>query len=159
MNAWYMHPLRVRYGETDKMAVVYHTNYVTWFEIGRTSWIRNAGLSYREIEERGLLLPVVNLEASFIQPARYDDEVTVYTRVIEFTKVRIKFEYQVLLGDQTNGGTTVTCTDETPAGGKLLAKGTSLHGWIDSDWKVVALNRAAPDVYELLRKLSSGEAE
>lgn len=138
------------------MAVVYHTNYINWFEIGRTEWIRHSGLAYRAIEESGLLLPVVNLEASYVQPARYDDEVTVYTRVTEFTKVRIRFEYQVLLGDQTEGGRTVECA-EIP-NGKLLAKGATLHGWINADWKVVALDRAAPDIYERIRKAVSGEA-
>ncbi|MBB6691246.1 acyl-CoA thioesterase [Cohnella xylanilytica] len=157
VNEWFMHPLRVRYQETDKMAVVYHTNYITWFEIGRTEWIRHAGLSYREIEERGLLLPVVHLEASYLQPAQYDDLVTICTRVTEFTKVRLRFEYRVVLGDRTEGGAIRTSQEEPE--GKLLAKGGTLHGWINSDWKVVGLDRAAPDVYELLRRTAEGEAK
>lgn len=157
MSAWFMHSLRVRYGETDRMAVVYHTNYINWFEIGRTEWIRHSGLAYRSIEESGLLLPVVNLECSYVQPARYDDVVTVFTRVTEFTKVRIRFEYQVLLGDYTNGGQTAECADVPE--GKLLAKGTSLHGWINADWKVVALDRTAPDIYERIQRVIGGEAK
>lgn len=55
-STWVLHPLRVRYQETDQMGVVFHGNYVTWFEIGRTEWIRNAGYDYKTIEEQGLLL-------------------------------------------------------------------------------------------------------
>ncbi|CAM3879907.1 thioesterase family protein [Cohnella lubricantis] len=157
MSAWFKHSLRVRYGETDRMAVVYHTNYINWFEIGRTEWIRHTGLAYRAIEERGLLLPVVNLECSYIQPARYDDVVTVFTRVTEFTKVRIRFEYQVLLGDYTDGGAEAECA-EVPEG-KVLARGASLHGWINNNWKVVALDRTAPEIYELIKRTIGGEAK
>jgi acyl-CoA thioester hydrolase len=152
-----MHPVRVRYQETDKMAVVYHTNYITWFEIGRTEWIRQAGLSYKEIEDRGLLLPVVHLEASYLQPAKYDDWVTIFTRVSEISKVRLRFDYRVVLGDFTQAGAAFA-EDGEPEG-KLLAKGSTLHGWINDDWKVVALDRKAPDIYELLRRRAQGEAE
>ncbi|MBP1976302.1 thioesterase family protein [Cohnella thailandensis] len=150
MSQWFMHPIRVRYQETDKMAVVYHTNYINWFEIGRTEWIRQAGVSFRDIEEKGLMLPVVHLEASYLKPAKYDDWITVCTRVTEFSKVRLRFEYKVLLGDVTSEGRVTGEAPEAP----LLTSGSSLHGWINSDWKVVGIDKKAPELYELLKKLA-----
>jgi acyl-CoA thioester hydrolase len=93
--AWRLYPIRVRYQETDQMGVVFHGNYVTWFEIGRTEWIRAAGYDYKSIESKGLLLPVIDLACSYISPARYDDLVLVCTRIAECTPLRISFESQV----------------------------------------------------------------
>jgi acyl-CoA thioester hydrolase len=86
---------RVRYGETDQMGVVHHANYLHYFEIGRTEMIRDAGLVYAELEREGLRLPVVEVGARFLLPARYDDVLVVRTRVSEVTAVRIRFEYTV----------------------------------------------------------------
>lgn len=152
MGDWFLHALRVRYQETDRMKVVYHTNYVTWFEIGRTEWIRQAGIAYRDIEEKGLLLPVVRLEANFHQPASYDDWVTVCTRVTEMTKVRLRFEYRIMLGDLTQNG-QIRHADPAPEG-KLLASGGTLHGWVNGDWKPARLDREAPEVYATLVELA-----
>ncbi|RUS44540.1 thioesterase family protein [Cohnella sp. AR92] len=149
MSKWFMHPIRVRYQETDKMAVVYHANYINWFEIGRTEWIRQTGLSFRDIEEKGLMFPVVHLEASYLKPAKYDDWITICVRVTEFTKVRLRFEYKVLLGDHALEG---TLREELPEA-TLLTSGSSLHGWINADWKVVALDKKAPELYALLKGL------
>ncbi|MBB6732628.1 acyl-CoA thioesterase [Cohnella zeiphila] len=151
MGDWFLFPLRVRYQETDKMAVVYHTNYITWFEIGRTEWIRQAGFSYRDIEERGLLLPVVNVEASYAQPARYDDWVTVCTRVAQLSKVRIQFEYRVVRKEEAGIETPAPSYSSELPEGTLLASGSTTHGWINEKWKVVGLDRAAPDIYDVLR--------
>jgi len=153
MAEWFWWPLRARYQETDKMAVVYHTNYITWFEIGRTEWIRQIGLSYKDIEDRGLLLPVVQVEASYAQPARYDDWVFVCTRVAELTKVRIRFEYRVVRPEPAGEPLVPAFAPDLPAG-TLLASGSTTHGWINTEWKVVGLDRKAPDVYELLRSRS-----
>ena len=83
MPIWHLHPLRVRYQETDQMGVVYYANYLTWFEIGRTEFVRHFGTTYREIEAKGLLLPVVDAECSYLSPARYDDRVAVCTTIAE----------------------------------------------------------------------------
>ena len=78
---WHQSQLRVRYEETDQMGVVYHANYLTWFEIGRTELIRALGYPYRKIEEKGLLLPVTEADLKFRKPAHYDDLIGIYTRV------------------------------------------------------------------------------
>jgi acyl-CoA thioester hydrolase len=75
------HTLRVRYGETDQMNVVYHANYATYFEVGRTEAIRNLGLSYREMEEMGVEMPVTELTIRYLRAARYDDLLTVRTQL------------------------------------------------------------------------------
>ncbi|MXO78345.1 YbgC/FadM family acyl-CoA thioesterase, partial [Paenibacillus sp. OT2-17] len=78
---WYGASLRVRYQESDQMGVVYHANYLNWFEIGRTEMIRQAGFNYRSMEERGVLLPVIEINAKYASPARYDDLITIYTAI------------------------------------------------------------------------------
>ena len=65
--------LRVRYQETDQMGLVHHSVYLVWFEAGRTEWLREQGLSYRECEAKGWLLPLIESGCKYLQPARYDD--------------------------------------------------------------------------------------
>jgi acyl-CoA thioester hydrolase len=71
--------VRVRYGETDKMRVVYHGNYVQYFEVGRVEAIRTLGISYKDMEDAGIIMPVIEWQAKFLRPARYDDLLTVKT--------------------------------------------------------------------------------
>ena len=87
--------LRVRYADTDQMGVVYYANYLVWFEVGRTEWLRQTGWSYREMEEDGVALPVIEAHCEYRQPLRYDDEVDIATRAVLVTPVRIRFEYEV----------------------------------------------------------------
>jgi len=87
---------RVRYGETDQMGVVYHANYFAYFEIGRTDLIRTFGVSYAELETQGVRLPVVDVTARFLEPARYDDELAIETTLADASFVRLRFEYRVL---------------------------------------------------------------
>jgi len=75
------HTLRVRYGDTDQMGVVYHANYATYFEVGRTEAIRTLGLTYREMEESGIEMPVTELAIRYLRAARYDDLLTVRTQL------------------------------------------------------------------------------
>ena len=71
--------VRVRYSETDQMGVVYHGNYAQYFEMGRVEWLRNKGISYKWMEENGIVLPMVSLTINYKKPARYDDLITVKT--------------------------------------------------------------------------------
>lgn len=87
--------LRVRYAETDQMGVAYHGEYFAWFEVGRTDLLRGHGLTYRELEMQGLRLPVIETQARFLKPARYDDVLEIRTRVLELGGVRISFAYEV----------------------------------------------------------------
>ena len=87
--------IRVRYAETDQMGVVYHGNYAQYFEMGRVEWLRNKGVSYKSMEENGIMLPVVSLNMNYKKPAVYDDELTVVTRLKYLGGVKIEFEYEI----------------------------------------------------------------
>jgi acyl-CoA thioester hydrolase len=109
----------VRYAETDKMGIVYHANYLPWFEIGRTQLLREQGLAYRKLEADGFLLPVLEISAKYIRPAQYDDTLTIVTTLTEKPTLRIRLQYQVFNGDV------------------LLATGESLHAFIDREGRPV----------------------
>jgi len=87
--------IRVRYSETDQMRVVYHGNYAQYFEIGRVEWLRNKGISYKWMEENGIMLPVVSLNINYKKPARYDELLTLKTVLLNKTSVKIEFGYEL----------------------------------------------------------------
>lgn len=91
----YQFQVRVRYAETDQMGVVYHGNYAQYFEMGRVEWLRNMGISYKWMEENGVMLPVVSLSMNYKKPARYDDLLTVKTILKSQTSVKIEFDYEI----------------------------------------------------------------
>ena len=107
--------MRVRYAETDQMHVVYYANYLVWFEVGRTDWLRETGWSYREMEADGVGLPVIEAHCEYRQPARYDDEIEVVTRARLLTPVRIRFDYEVI----------------RRADGVVVAVGHTVHAAVD----------------------------
>jgi acyl-CoA thioester hydrolase len=88
--------VRVRYAETDRMGVVYYANYLVWFEIGRTELLRTLGWSYREMEEAGVSLPVIEAQCTYRRPAQYDDELDVRTEGRMLSPVRMEFNYEVV---------------------------------------------------------------
>lgn len=88
--------VRVRYSETDKMGVVYHTHYLVWFEIGRTEFLRAHGSSYRELEERDVFMPVLECYCRYRRSARYDDRVRIETRCRRVQRARLRFDYLVI---------------------------------------------------------------
>ncbi len=107
--------LRVRYAETDRMGVVYHANFLVWFEVGRTDWLRQSGWTYREMEAEGVGLPVIEAHCAYRQPVRYDDEVTITTRATRLSQVRVRFDYEIVLPD-----------------GAVSATGHTVHAAVDS---------------------------
>ena len=86
---------RVRYGETDQMGVVYHGNYPQYLEMGRVEWLRTLGISYKEMEENGIILPVISLRLNYKKSAIYDDLLTVRTILRKRPQVRIEFDYEI----------------------------------------------------------------
>jgi len=106
--------IRVRYGETDQMGVVYHANYATYFEVGRTEWLRQYGITYKSMEDTGILLPVISLEIKYKNPAKYDDELTVVTSIKNLPRARIEFDYELV-----------------NASGELLATGNTVLVFVD----------------------------
>src|SRR5437867_3614365 len=86
----------VRYGETDQMGYAHHAVPVLWFELGRVCWLRKHGLSYRDLEASGILLPVVGMNFRFHAPARFEDPLVIQTRLTGLEKTRITFESRIL---------------------------------------------------------------
>ncbi|NLJ08233.1 MAG: acyl-CoA thioesterase [Sphingobacteriales bacterium] len=87
--------IRITYADTDMMGFVYYGNYPVFYEKGRTELIRSLGLSYREMEEKGILMPVRNMKCEYYQPARYDDIIRVKTTVHEMPSSRMSFHYEI----------------------------------------------------------------
>lgn len=87
--------VRVRYSETDQMGVVYHGNYIPYFEIGRVEWLRNKGVSYKSMEENGIALPIVSMNINYKKSARYDELLTVITTFKSQTSVKIEFDCEI----------------------------------------------------------------
>lgn len=153
-NTWHQHILRVHYQDTDQMAVAHHANYVGWFEIGRTEMMRNAGIAYSNMEKLDLLLPVVDMSIQYRRPAHYDESLAVFTRVASFSAVRLQFEYEVRrIGEEPIPSNNTVITPY----GELLSKGTTMHMWINREWKPARIDKVAPDVFTLLNKKFSSE--
>ena len=125
--------LRVRYGETDQMGVVYYGAYLDWFTEGRTDVLRRNGLSYRQWEERGVFLPVIEVGCRYLRPARYDDLLKVETRISELTPVQIRFDYRLGLDRD-----------------RLLAEGFTRHAFVGRDGKAMNLRKRHTDIWEWL---------
>jgi len=103
----------VRYAETDMMGIVYHANYLPWFEVARTALLREQGFPYRQLETDGYRIPVLEVAAKFVRPALYDDTLTVVATIREKPLLRIRIEYEVFRGEE------------------LLATGSSAHAFCD----------------------------
>lgn len=93
--------IRVRYGETDQMGYVYYGNYAMYYEVGRVESLRKLGLSYKELEGMGVMMPVLENKSKFLHAALYDDHLKVVTTIREKPGARIKFEYDIFNGEGT----------------------------------------------------------
>ncbi len=95
LNFEHQTKLRVRYGETDQMGYCYYGNYAQYFEVGRVEAMREAGMSYRKMEERGIMLPVSDFSVKYHTPALYDDELTITTCISSVNGARLRFDYTI----------------------------------------------------------------
>jgi acyl-CoA thioester hydrolase len=127
-DEWHEAAIRVRYAETDRMGVVYHANYLIWFEIGRTEFCRARGVSYREMEENDrAFLVVAESYCRYKAPAYYDDELIVRTHVTELRRRSVRFGYEI-----------VRLSD-----GRIIAEGETGHVVTDPDNRVISM----PEIY------------
>ena len=101
-------PLLVRYGETDQMGVVHHSNYLRYFEVARLEWLSVLGVSYASMEKEGLIMPVIDIKATYKTPALFDDSLTIYVFLSELPRVKIIFSYEI-----KNQKGEIVCTGET----------------------------------------------
>lgn len=93
---YFDHTIRTRYAETDQMGVVYYGNYPQYLELGRVEWLRWLGVSYKEMEQEGIMLPVVSLQLNYKKPAFYDELITVRTKLKNITSSKIEFDYELI---------------------------------------------------------------
>ena len=108
--------VRVRYAETDTMGVVYHSNFLVYFEIGRTDYFRDLGFTYRELETKDIFMPVTECYCCYLVPAQYDDELEILTKFSTISRLKFKFTYEVLRMKDT----------------KVLAEGYTIHVPVNS---------------------------
>ena len=127
---------RVHYYETDKMAVVHHSNYIRWMEEARVAYLDDIGAGFAGLEARGVISPVIGVDCRYLRPCRFDDRVRIEVRITEFRGVRLRVAYEMF--------------NETT--GQLAATGTSEHCFLDADGSLIALKKLCPDIDEILRK-------
>ena len=124
---WHETTIRVRYAETDRMGVVYHANYLVWFEIGRTEFCRARGFAYKDMEENDrAFLVVAESYCRYKAPARYDDELVVRTHVTELRRRSVRFGYEIIRA----------------ASGQIIAEGETGHVVTDPNNRVISLPEA-----------------
>ncbi|OGF58767.1 MAG: hypothetical protein A2Y62_09685 [Candidatus Fischerbacteria bacterium RBG_13_37_8] len=114
---------RVFYKDTDKMGVVYYANYLYWFEIGRAEYMRSIGCSYKELEEKNYLMPVIEALCKYHHPATYDETIEIDTSIGSISKLKLRFDYKIFRKDDM----------------KLLAEGYTIHAYVDRNGKIQRL--------------------
>lgn len=127
--------LTVRYAETDRMGITHHANYLVWYEQARTEFTRMLGTSYGQIEEMGLLSPLLEIETKYLLPSTYEDEITVECRVVKVTPAQMEFCYRVFKQGEE----------------KPINTGRSRHAWVDKDsFRPASLKKRAPELFAAL---------
>lgn len=130
--------IKVRYAETDQMGIVHHSNYYIWFEVGRTEYITFCGMTYREMEDHNVLIPLIESSCKYIEAAKYGDEVILKTYIEELSSVKVKFKYEVIrLPDM-----------------RILATGTTTHVFVDKNLKIINLKKKNFEIWKLIYELS-----
>ncbi len=130
--------IRTRYSETDQMGIIYHANYLSWFEIGRTELLRSLSLNYKQLEDENILLPVIDAGCKYITAAKYDDLIKIRTKLVKLKGVRIKYEYEIIREED----------DE------LLAKGYTEHAFVNKQLKPVNFRKKHRELWDKLVELA-----
>lgn len=124
--------IKVRYAETDQMGIVHHANYYPWFEVARTDFLEDVVASYKDIEDMGLMLPLVNSHCDYKKPAKYGDEVVITSMITELNRVKMVVAYEVFVFDE------------------LIATGYTTHAFVNKDFKIVNVSKQFTEIYEKL---------
>lgn len=131
--------ITVRYAETDKMGIVHHSVYPIWYEVARTDLSKATGFSYSDMEQAGIMTPLISLECKFLSPAYYDDELTITCTVIKLSPVKIQFYYEVFKNDFKSPINT----------------GTTTHAIVNKDMKPINSKKIYPNIYAILEKMAN----
>lgn len=128
---------KINYYETDKMAIVHHSNYIRFFEEARLDMMDKFDLNYRKMEDMGIIIPVMSVDCKYIVPLCFDDEVKIHTKIIKFDGIKMEIAYEIYRDD-------VLCTT-----------GHSGHCFLDKDMKPFRMKRLYPDLYNKLKNLTA----
>lgn len=130
--------LKVRYAETDCMGVVHHSNYYVYFEAAREDLIEEIGMTYRELEELGVMMPLVETNCRYMEAAKYADNLIIETKVNELSPIKLKLTYEVRREEDN----------------KILAKGYTLQTFVDKEsFKIINLKKQRPELWACLEKI------
>ena len=124
--------ITVRYAETDRMGIAHHANYPVWYEEGRTEYIKHYGLTYSQMEEMGILLPLLNLECTYKRALQYEDTADIYTFMSDGSRTKMQFSYVLVRA------------------GKICATGKTVHGIVDKNLRPFNFEKRFPELYNLL---------
>ncbi len=137
-------PLTVRYAETDRMGIVHHSNYPVWFEVGRTEFIKQNGISYSDIEKKGILLPLLELKCRFISSSTYEDKIIVRTSIKSYTKTRLNFFYEIFKESNM----------ESP-----ITTGETVHVWTTPNLRPVNLQKYDEELFNIIARNAGADME
>ncbi|MBU3180260.1 acyl-CoA thioesterase [Clostridium psychrophilum] len=129
--------LKVRYVETDKMGIVHHSNYYVWFEVGRTEYITAIGMTYKEMEQNNIMLPVVESSCKYIEGAKNEDKIIIQTFIKELNGAKVIFNYNAV----------------RECDGKILARGSTTHAFVNEKFKIINIKKADSKVWSRFEKL------
>lgn len=127
---------KVQYYETDQMKVVHHSNYIRWFEEARIDYMEQLGMPYEDMEEKGIISPVISAEADYLRMVRFGDTVTIKAGMKEYNGIKLTIGYEV--------------TDDTT--GMVHCKGTTRHCFLNEQGRPVSLKRECPEYHEMFLK-------
>ncbi len=133
----------VRYAETDQMGIVHHSNYAIWFEAARTDLIRQMGMSYSEMEQRGVWVPLLELECKYVNAAKYEDVLNIEAWACRMKGAKIEFCYRVT----------------RKADGVLISTGRTIHGLVDPQLRPIRMKRDQPEIYEMMLQAIENEEQ
>ncbi len=129
--------LRVRYAETDRMGLVHHSRYYPWFEIARGDFIKQSGMSYRAMEEAGVLLPLTETGAKYLDGLKYDEEAVIFCWLTDLRVARCAFAYEIYRKSDN----------------KLMTTGITKHGFVDENFRPINLKKKHPDIWNIISSL------
>lgn len=126
--------ITVRYAETDKMGIAHHSNYAIWYEAARTDLIKKIGITYTDMENIGVAVPLVELQCKYINAAYYEDELTIETKLTKISPVRMEFEYKVYKEGSE----------------KPINTGRTVHAMVNKEFRPVNVKKNFSDLYKML---------
>lgn len=123
---------RTNYYETDQMGIIHHSNYIRYFEEARLDWMEQIGLDYRQLEEMGIMIPVLSAQCRYLIPVRFGDEIEISVKLAKFDGIKMEFSYEIYQRET----------------GRLCTTGQTGHCFLDSRMKPLRLKRQFPEIYE-----------